>query len=276
MPRLIKSLFFISIILLSSCKSEEKNINEINISVSISPFADLTKQIVGNRANVNTLIPPGINVHSFEPSPHELKNIFNSDVYFKVGANFDLESTLLPKIKDEISLISDCSKNVPLINNNPHYWLSPANAKIITQNILDELLKLYPQHKNYFSNNRTKFLGSLNKIDSDIVELLKEKNERSLLVYHPAWTYFTEHYKLEEISIEQDGKSPRAKDLKNIIEIAKQKGVACIFFDPHFDENSVATIASTLGLDIDSINPLPIDYLANLNEIYNKLKKHLK
>lgn len=276
MSKLKKLLVLLSTIFLLSCGSDARNIDEINISVSIAPFADFTKQIVGNRANVNTLIPPGINVHSFEPSPQDLKGIFNSDIFFKVGANFDLEMSLLPKIKKNISVISDCSKDIKLINNNPHYWLSPKNAEKITKNILDELTKLYPEHKNYFTNNRNRFIESLNKIDSNLTLALANKNDRSLLVYHPAWTYFTEHYNLEEISIEQDGKSPRAKDLKNIIQIAKQKGVNCIFFDPHFDENSVVTLASSLGLEIDAINPLPENYLHNLSEITIKLKKHLK
>ena len=144
MSKLIKSLFLISILLLSSCGNDEKNNNEINISVSIPPFANFTKQIVGNRANVNTLIPPGVNAHSFEPSPQDLKSILNSDIYFKVGANFDLESILLPKIKKNISIISDCSDKINMINNNPHYWLSPTNVKIITNNIVDQLSKSYP------------------------------------------------------------------------------------------------------------------------------------
>lgn len=268
------TLFFI--IFLISCNGKEKTADEINISVSITPFADLTRQIVGNRANVNTLIPPGINVHSFEPSPQDLKGIFNSDIFFKVGASLDLEVTLLPKIAKDISKISDCSNDIELLNNNPHYWLSPKNAKIITKNILDELIRSYPQHKNYFTNNRNKLIDSLSTIDSTLTEILSHKNDRTLLVYHPAWTYFTEQYHLEEISIEKDGKSPRAKDLTNIIKLAKQKGVTCIFFDPHFDETSVATIASSLGLEIDSIDPLPENYLENLNDIANKLKKYLK
>jgi len=274
----LKYFILLPILLLAlSCNDKSKIAsNEINISVSIAPFADFTKQIVGDRANVNTLIPPGSNAHSFEPTPEGLKEVLESDIYFRVGKFFNLENILLDKLHASINNISDCSSNIRLINNNPHYWLSPNNVKIITQNILVVLINLYPQHKNYFTNNRNRFIHNVDSVDANISKQLEAKQDRILFVYHPAWTYLAEHYNLEEISIEHDGKSPKAKDLKKFIELAKEKGVSCIFFDPHFDDSSVSTIAGSLNLQIDSLNPLPVNYLHNLSEIGQKLNKYLK
>ena len=64
--------------------------------------------------------------------------------------------------------------------------------------------------------------------------------------------------------------------MKLIIKDALEKEISCIFFDPYFNENPVATIARELNLNIDSINPLPDDYLSNLIDISQKLDKHLK
>ncbi len=260
-----------------SCNDEpKKNINEINISVSIPPYADFVKQIVGNRANVNTLIPPGTNAHSFEPTPKQLKNILDANIYFKVGEEFKLENILLEKLKANVEKIVDCSSSIIIIDRNPHYWLSPDNVKIITKTIVDTLSYLYPQHRNYFSNNRLKYLEQIDSADQIIKDVLKNKTEKSLFVYHPAWRYFAEQYGLEEIAIEQDGKHPKANDLKNFLEIAKSKGTNCIFFDPHFDDSSVSAVASSLGLKIDSINPLPENYVQNLFDISKKLDEYLK
>ncbi len=276
MPKLVVIFLVILIFLFSSCNNNDSESNEINISVSIPPFADIVKQIVGDRANVNTLIPPGTNAHSFEPVPKALKQVLKSDIYFKVGQTFQLENILLNKIESSITDIIDCTSGIQLINNNPHYWLSPSNVKIISQNMLNILVESYPQHKNYFINNRNKFLTQLDSIDAIISNQLVTKKEKIIFVYHPAWTYLADHYGLREITIELDGKPPKAQDIQKIIEFAKEKEISCIFFDPHFDESSVTTIASSLNLDVDSFNPLPSNYLLNLADIGKKLNKYLK
>ncbi|MCB9258599.1 MAG: zinc ABC transporter substrate-binding protein [Ignavibacteriales bacterium] len=270
-------LFLVILFLGTSCKEKYKFTSEqIKISVSLPPFADFVKQITGNRADVFTLIPPGTNAHSFEPTPENLKNIIDSDIYFGVGEILNLEKLILEKIgTPEFDLI-DCSSGIDIINNNPHYWLSPKNVRIITQNILDVLSQKYPQHKNYFTNNRNNFVHKVDSVSNVIYQIIYKKSENVLFVYHPAWKYFAEQYNLEEISIEQDGKSPKANDLKNFIEAAKLKGAKCIFFDPHFDDSSVLAIAETLDLAIDSLNPLPTDYIKNMEDIALKLDKHLK
>ena len=271
-------IFAVFFILFTSC--EEKNTqlpDEINISVSLPPYADFVKNIVGNRANIFTLIPPGTNVHSFEPNPESIKQIVKSNIYFRVGNIFNLENVLLKKINpDNIRIIADCSNGIDILDNDPHLWLSPNNVKMITKNILDVMIAEYPQHKNYFTNNRNKFITELDSIDSLITNNLNQKKDRVLLVYHPAWKYLAEHYNLEEIAIEQEGKSPKAKDLQNFIELSKKKGANCIFFDPHFDESAVTTIAVSLGLEVNSLNPLPTNYIDNLKEIGEKLDRYLK
>ncbi len=260
-----------------SCNDKPKqNIDEINISVSIPPYADFVKQIVGNRAKVNTLIPPGTNAHSFEPTPKQLKSVLDANIYFRVGEDFKLENILIDKLKSNIEKIVDCSNGIEIINRNPHFWLSPINVKIITKTIADSLSHFYPHHKNYFFNNRTRFIKQIDSADQIMKDILKNKSDKSLFVYHPAWRYFADYYGLEEIAIEKDGKHPKANDLKDFLEIAKSKGANCIFFDPHFDDSSVSTVANSLNLKIDSINPLPENYVQNLIDIGNKLDEHLK
>lgn len=280
MSQMSKGIIISIIIFLSfvSCSEKEKNLEtDITISVTIPPYADFVKKITGNRADVHVLIPAGTNVHSYEPNPISLKHVYESDIYFRIGEIFQFENTILDKIgKENIQNIIDCSEGIELLDNDPHIWLSPNNAKLISKKILNKLAKTYPQHKNYFRNNYNKFAAGIDSIDKEITLNLNEKKNRVILVYHPAWKYFAEHYHLEEIAIERDGKAPKANDLKNFIELARSKGVKYIFFDPHFDDSSVLAIARSADMEIDSLNPLPEDFLKNLSLIGEKLKKYLE
>ncbi len=276
----MKLLIIIILVITAVNCSEKKSFNqdEINIVVSIPPFADFVKNIVGDRAKIFTLVPPGTNAHSYEPTPGDVKDLLNSQIYFRVGKSFNLEETIFNKIEIDTSetKIVDCSSGIEIINNDPHYWLSPELVKKITNTMLNFLIKKYPIHKNYFANNAKRFLQNLDSIDSNIRIKLEDKKERSFLVYHPAWTYLAKHFDLTQFAVEHDGKSPKADELKEFIDLAVEKKAEAIFFDPHFDNSSVKTIANSLNIKIESLDPLPENYLSNLIDIGNKFETSLK
>lgn len=278
LPRIKIVFIIIFLFLLSSCSENEETLpEEIKITVTLPPYADFVSRIAGNRAKINTLIPAGANAHSFEPKPEAMKEILISDIYFRVGEIFNFEQIFLNKIgSNNINNIVDCSADVNIIDNDPHIWLSPSNVKIISDNILKALIDHSPHHRNYFVNNRDRFIEQLDSLGQLIENRLKNKKNRILLVYHPAWKYFTQHFNLKEIAIEKEGKSPKARDLKEFIYDVKQNGAECLFYDPHFDNSAVTTIATSLGLEISTLNPLPSNYLNNLVDIGNKLDKYLK
>lgn len=271
--------FILYFLLLSviACSESSVEKEEPIIAVSIPPLADFASQIGGNRITVKTLIQPGDNMHSFDPSPETIKTIYKSDIFFSLGKYSNFETQLLKKIGNEnINKLIDLSNSVSLIDKDPHYWLSPENAKIIVNIMLDEFIEILPQHKPYFINNCKRFIKKLDSLDKEISEVLHLKRNKILFVYHPAWGYFTDYYGIDQYSIEHEGKSPKAGDLKEILSSAKEKGVQCIFFDPHFDNSSVSAIAEELKISIDSLDPLPIDYLSNLADIANKLERYLR
>ena len=278
MSKLIRfSVLFLITILLLSCVDRNKIESTVNVAVTLPPYEYLTNQIAGNRVLIKTLLPPGANAHSFETSPQNMKDVVDSDIYFRVGDIFKFENVLLKNINEsELDTIIDCSAGIEIIKKDPHIWLAPNHVKIISRNILDGLTTKLPQHKNYFRNNYNRLITKIDSVDFLISQLLEQKSQKSIFVYHSAWKYLLAHYNLTEVAFEQGGKSPNAKDFKEFFELAKQKGIKCIFFDPHFDIGPVLTIAQSLDIQIDSLNPLPDDYIKNLIDIKNKFEKYLK
>lgn len=282
MQKIVYLVTILLIISLVSCKEKDlKTEKIITVSVTLPPYADFISQIIGkelrDKIRINTLIQPGTNAHSYEPKPAEIKNLLNSKIYFRVGNIFNLEKTLFEKVnfKKDSTKIIDCSKNINLIDNNPHYWLSPQNAKLITQTILDQIILLMPEFKDQFTSNYNKFISKIDSINQIINQNLKHKKNLILFVYHPAWTYFAKDFNLTELSIETEGKSPNALELNSKIILARQKNIKTIFYDPHFDKSAAYTIAKSLNVNLDTLDPLPTDYIKNLIEISEKLKNGL-
>ena len=109
------------------------------------------------------------------------------------------------------------------MDDDPHIWLSVSNAVVMVENIYQGLVKADPEHKDFYYRNKIDFQSELSSLDGDIKEILKDKKNRKIMVYHPAWTYFAASYDLELIPIEEEGKEPSMIGIKKIIEHGKNQ-----------------------------------------------------
>lgn len=263
------------IFLLVGCKTEpDKSIEaKINISVTVLPYKDFVENVGGDKVNVNVLIPPGVSPHDFELTPKQIRKIYKSDLYFKVGEVFIFEKVWLDKIistSKKIKII-DCSQGIQTIGNNHHLWLGMKEAKIIVNSIYEGLAELSPANKEYFFNNKVAYLNKLDSAETIIDNLLIGNSGKSIFVFHPAFVYFLDKYGIKEIAIEKDGKHPHAFELSHLIESAKQVGAKTIFVQPQFDTTSALTIAEEIGAELIYIDSLPKNYISNQIEVAKKI-----
>ncbi|MFH0735971.1 MAG: zinc ABC transporter substrate-binding protein [bacterium] len=270
-----KGIIYIFVLfLLVNCSTKKQLDNgKIKVTVSIVTYADFVKNIGGDKVEINTMIPLNSNPHDYEPIPTQITELAKSSIYFKIGTNFTFEQILLEKIKNiknNIKIV-DCSKGINIVNNNPHVWLGIDESKIICQNIFNLLKEFSPKDSIYFRNNLITYLAKIDSAEKELKVDFEKLTNKYMLVYHPAWSYFTKHYGLTEIGIEREGKEPNALDLKNVINFAKANKIRVIYVEPQFDKEVATSIAEELKAKIEVINPIPIDFLKNLNELHSKI-----
>lgn len=278
--KIIKFLTAVFILaLFFGCKEKESfnTPDKIKVSVTIAPFADIVKNIGEDNVDVNTIIPSSQDPHTFEPSPRQMQKLIQAEFYFMVGAGFNFEETWLKNfnLSDTTKKI-DCSEDITRIGDNPHYWLSPKNVEVIADNIFEALVKYYPQHYDDFESNKNQFLSELDSLDKKIKKQYAEKNNKAFFVNHPAWTYYADHYKLKQLSIEKEGKPAGASDLTKIIKTGKKLNINTIFVEPQKNPDEARLIADELDAKIVKIEPLPKDYLDNLKTTSEKILRSLK
>ncbi len=88
----------------------------LHVVASFSILADVARQVAGDAAQVDTLIPLGANPHSFEPSARDVMALSDADVVLTVGLNF--EENLLPVVEeaagDRLVTVSACVPALPI------------------------------------------------------------------------------------------------------------------------------------------------------------------
>ena len=292
---IIVSVFLIGTFI-SCTKKVDKDVNEekIRVVVSIPPQAEFVERVGGDRVIVTVMVPPGASPHTYEPTPGQLEEISKAKIYAKVGSGIEFELAWMDKIikMNGEMLVVDCASRVKLFavsykygeaavyyeydesdeaksdlkGIDPHIWLSPANAKIMVENIYEGLVQIDPQRKEYYKKNLNIYLLELDKLDDEIVQTFSGKENKKIIVFHPTWAYFAKDYGIEQIPIEEDGKEPTAKGIEDLISQAKEYNIKVIFASPEFSTKSAETVAREIGGEVFLVSSLKKDYLENMRK----------
>lgn len=305
------SLMFIGLIILPfSTAAAEKT-----VAVTIVPQIEMIRAIAGNRVKVVEMIPKGFSPSNYAPSPAEMRAFNEASIYFAMGVPADMQNILpraeeisdlkVVKLFEEIEaehphryfgtetaaaeneiVSTDQKRAADLQESNehahshqggrdPHIWLSPSRVETMVEIMRDQLIELLPQHEEEFIANTEDYLDQLAAADRKNKELLAPYKGEEILVYHPSFGYFTDHYGLKMLAIEEDGKDPGPRHLQQIIENAAKKGVKNVFYQAEIDSRKTKAVAEELGGEIVQLNPLAENYIQNLKVMAEKMEEEL-
>ncbi len=265
------------------------------ITVSILPQQFFVEKLAGNYFEVNVLVQPGQSPENYEPSPSQMRAVSESAAYIQIGAPF--ETVWIEKVQaiNPGMVVFDSSAGIERIampdhfhqdeqtneanheneELDPHIWTSPKLVKTQLENITKLLVQIDPQNETYYQANLVRFLSDIDQLDLELQSELKDLTNRKIMVYHPAWGYFAQDYGLEQIAIEIGGTEPSAKEMSQIIDLAKTEQVKVIFVQPEFSVRSAETIAAEIGGRVIPISNLEYNWLENMKSIGKILAESL-
>lgn len=261
------------------------------ISVSIAPLEYFTKYIGGEDFLVNVMVPPGANHHTYEPSMAQLKALTASNAYIADGY-LDFELSWMEKFR----VVNKTMKVVSLANNqaliyaeatqhgdhmhyagvDPHFWTSPASAKLIALDIKELLSELEPGSASKYQQNYEKLIVEIDSIENEIAEMLKPYSSNSFMIYHPVLAYFARDFGLNQIAVEYEGKEPSPASLKEFVDRARELGIKTIFVQQEFDRKSATVIAQEIGGRVVNINPMSANWPSAVMEIATSIAEGFK
>ncbi len=154
---------------------------------------------------------------------------------------------------------------------DPHIWLSPVNFKKMAEEIYNGLVEIDPEHQEEYQTNYQAYISRLDDLHTNVSNLLEPYEEKSFMVYHPAWGYFGDTYHLHMIAIEDEGKEPGLQGLNAIIQQAQDENITVIFVAPQFDTTNAETVATEIGGIVVFADPL----MSNYEETITKLAEDM-
>lgn len=271
----MKRKFFISIFILSlalvlitGCSTESNKVppdnGKLKIITTLFPQYDFIREIGKDKVDVKLLLPAGVEAHAYEPTPRDIANIKNADMFIYTGEYMEPWAVkIADNIKSEKLVMVDASQGINLMGDShdehdhddnhdhgdkdPHIWLDPIYAQKMVDNIVAGLIEVDRENERFYVKNGEDYKTKLEELDQKFVEAF-QKTKSNNIIYggHFAFGYFTKRYNLKHIS-PYSGFTPDTEPTpKRIIELIKtieSAGVKAIYYEELIDPK-VAKILS--------------------------------
>ncbi len=251
-----------SALLFSACNKEENSESKektdtLEIVTSIHPLYSLTSHLIeGTNARLANAIAPNASEHSTKLSPEQIKEITEADLLIINGLG--LEAFVNDNLVDLEDKIVDTSKGVELIKLDPHIWLSPKNARVQAQNILDALVKKDPNNAKIYNENFERLSLKLDELYLSGKNRLKKLDIKPYLVFHDAYQYFERDFEVHSAAFLEEfaGQEPSVQYLAEVIDIIKNEKVEAAFSEPQFSPKLLQTLSSDYDIKIGVLDPV--------------------
>ncbi len=285
--------------LLAGCESrapQDKTAGPQRLTVvtTLTVLADLIGQVGGDKVQVKALVPPGGEVHTYQPTPDDIRSVAQARIVFYNGARLEewIDDTIRSAGKPDVPIVV-LSQGLPVISEdggepNPHLWLDVANAKTYVDKIRDSLGKVDVVNATYYANRAKAYLAQLDELDAWIraeVDRIPPRR-RKLVTFHDAFPYFARRYgfSLQGVVVASPGKEPTARELTQLARRIKRAEVPAVFAESQFNPKALEVLAQDAGVKVitnlynDSLSagPEADSYIAmmrhNVAQIVNALR----
>ena len=148
--------------------------------------------------------------------------------------------------------------------------------KIIAGTTAKALQAFLPDQSPAIEERLAALQEAIDDTDARVGDALAPFNGNTLLVFHPAYGYFTRRYGLVQRAVEVDGKAPSARRLATVVDEIRQQPVPALFVQPQFSRSAAERVANALDCELVELDPLAGDYLANLETMADRIVRALQ
>jgi len=254
---------------------------KIHVLATFAPIYCFTKNVAGETADVQQLLPPGAEPHDFALSPADLRKLAKADVVVENGLG--VEAWLEGALKSSHAARIVASDGIFPDDGNPHVWMDPLLAIREVETIRKGLATRDPAHAEIYARNAAAFTQKLRDLDTSIRTMAESLPDKRLITFHDAFHYFAKRYGFEVVGVFEEfpGREPTPRALKQLRETIQQKNVKVLFAEPQQSPQILRSLSRELNRPIVEIDPMELGepgaglYEEAMRSNLNRLKEAL-
>ncbi len=269
--RRLATLVLIALVAVAGLTPAAHAARKLRVVTTIPDLRALAEAVGGDLVDVDSLTRGTQNFHEAEVRPSMMLKLRRADVLIENGLQLDMWADVAVSGANNPNIILgapgrvDISRGIPLLEvpttrvdrsmgdvhplGNPHFSLDPGLAPIITQNIVDGLARVAPEHRAAFERNRQAFLARLEQAMARWTAQMAPVKGAKVVVYHPDMIYFLTRFGLVQTGMVEDrpGIPASPAHLVALIKTMKEEGVKVVLVEPWNDVKLATRVAEEAG-----------------------------
>ncbi|MBI4527264.1 MAG: zinc ABC transporter substrate-binding protein [Deltaproteobacteria bacterium] len=250
-----------------ACQRQERTTStadgqKLKVVTTVAPITSVVENVAGDTIELVGLVPEGVNSHTFEPTPSDVKILAAADLIILNGVDLEVPSLNLAKTNkkpgtailllgnkavQEEEYAFDFSFPKEGGHPNPHLWINPQYVTRYVMLVRDELIRLDPANRRVYERNTAVYLEELEALDRAIDAAVRTipAASRRLLTYHDSWPYFARRYGFTVIGAVQpsDFSDPSPREVARLIEQIRKEKIPAVFGSEVFPSPILQQIA---------------------------------
>jgi zinc/manganese transport system substrate-binding protein len=260
--------FLLALVLLLPAAASAK----LNVVSSISTLGSLAREVGGDRVNVEPLSKGYQDPHFVEPKPSLMLTLNRADLLLHVGLELEIGwlpplvlGSRNPKIQTGEPGNLDCSQAIPVLDvptvkidrsmgdihpeGNPHYWLPPANARLLAKEIAQRLQQIDPSGQAEYEKNLAAFNAKVDAKEKEWAPLVAKMNGSKIATYHKSWTYVSKWLGMTEVGYVEPkpGIPADPEHLVRLIGVMKQEHATMLLMEDFYNRGTATLVAQKAG-----------------------------
>lgn len=239
--------------------------SRIPVVATFSILGEWVERVAGERARVVTLVGPGGDAHTYEPTPQAAALVADARLVFEIGLGFEGWLDKVYQASGSRAMRHAVTRAVrprfvgppgPDAELDPHVWQSPKLADRMVEEVVDALAEADPSHAVEYRRRGDAYREELRALDVEVRGLLAavSRDRRVLVTTHDTFGYFAAEYGFEVLSVlesfSSEGGEPSAGELAAVIERIKARRVPAVFAENILDPRTTEQVAKEAGVAV--------------------------
>ncbi|OZI12863.1 adhesin [Bacillaceae bacterium SAS-127] len=304
-------------LIIAGCSTEKteapkQDSDQLKVYTTIYPLTFFTEEIGKEFVEVESVLPAGVDAHTYEPTPKTMIDIAQSDLFIYNGLGLEpFGAKIQESMKNEKVKVIEVGKTLDLDAHqqmhaheeemahedhgtheheehghnhgdiDPHVWIDPTLAIQMAEVVKDQLVELQPKHKSEFENNFDSLKQKLSTLDEQFHEMADQAKRKEFLVSHSAFGYWQKNYGLKQMSVAglSPTNEPSQKQLTEMVETAKEHQIKYVIFEQNVTPKVAKVVQNELNaeaLQIHNLSVLTKEDEANNDNYITLMEKNIE
>lgn len=239
------------------------------IVVSTNILGDVVGELVGDQAQVVTLMKPNADPHSFEISAQEAGTLRDADLLVSNGLGLEegLQQHLDAAAADDVPMfvagdaieVLDYSEGDAEGMPDSHFWTDPARMIDVVDAIAPVLADIDGIDPEALDATVDEYRDELQALDAEMTEAFAAipDDRRALVTNHHVFGYLAQRFDFDIVGAVIPGgttlAAPSASDLADLVDAIEETGVPAIFAESSSPDRLVQALASEADVQVEVI-----------------------